>query len=115
MSDTSTPATVTATFAQQTQTASGPPPLLPAFLITGLLLAAIVSIIVWRHVIERRHVHRREDDPTWPIDLILDRDGGGPPKGPIPMIWDLEVMNKSGWAAWEDIMASHTQWTIARR
>jgi len=30
------------------------PPLLPAFLITGLLLGAIVFILLWRHIIDRR-------------------------------------------------------------
>jgi hypothetical protein len=113
MSDSTTPATlVTANFAQQT--ANGPgsfsgatPPLLPAFLITGVLLAAIVFIIVWRHVIERRHL-QREDDPTWPIDGSIGGGGGGGgvPKGPPPKLWDLQVMSESERATWAEMMVN---------
>jgi len=50
------------------------PPLLPAFLITGLLLAGIIGIITWRHFVERRRLllmdmAMGEDvDEMWPGD-----------------------------------------------
>lgn len=121
MSDSVGPATrVTANFAQQTTNGPGSfngatPPLLPAFLITGVLLAAIVFIVVWRHVIERRNL-QREDDPTWPIEGLAGIGGGvgssasgGGPKGPTPKLWDLQVMSESERAMWRDIMVSRVQ------
>jgi hypothetical protein len=104
---------VTANFAQQTGPIPAPvatPPLLPAFLITGLLLAAIVCIIVWRHIIERRNV-RRDDDPTWPVEGMISSGGG--PKGPKPKLWDLEVLSESEGGTWGDIMVSNIRGSCA--
>ncbi|KAF8490045.1 hypothetical protein JB92DRAFT_3011210 [Gautieria morchelliformis] len=107
MSESSTSATETtnANFAQQTSPIPAPvatPPLLPAFLITGLLLAVIVCIIVWRHILERRN-SQGDDDPTWPIEGIISSGGGGP-KGPKPKLWDLKVLSESEGGTWGDIM-----------
>ncbi|KAF8586632.1 hypothetical protein K439DRAFT_1631520 [Ramaria rubella] len=103
-----TSTSVSSNFAEQTSINPEPfqgatPPLLPAFLITGLLLAAIVFIIVWRHLIERRNA-QQEDDPTWPLENTSG--GHSSSKGPPPKLWDLKVMSESARATWESIMAS---------
>lgn len=113
MSDTFTFPTVTAELAQQSNNNPGlqgsTPPLLPAFLITGVLLAAIVFIIVWRHVVERR-TQLRDDDPTWPLDGVVGvgvgNGGGGGWKGPPPKLWDLKVTSKTEQTMWGDIMVN---------
>jgi len=60
------------------------PPLLPAFLITGLLLSVICIIIAYRHFVERRRRSERYDDPTWADEDLVD------PKA-APTLWEAEV------------------------
>jgi len=67
------------------------PPLLPAFLITGLLLSVICAIIAYRHYADRRIFRRpvHAEDPTWADeDLAID------PKA-APTLWEAE-MDKKG-------------------
>lgn len=75
------------------------PPLLPAFLITGLLLVIIVVIIAWRHLVERQRMAQgRADDPTWPED-------GAVPSQTIPTLWEVAMLQEEATACrWERVM-----------
>ncbi|GJJ15132.1 hypothetical protein Clacol_009407 [Clathrus columnatus] len=97
------------------------PPLLPAFLITGLLLGAIVCIIIWRHFTERRRRALGFGEDGDPVDIW---GGGDAAEGVLekPKIWEVLVSmfsegggkksDDSGvdsslrekWKGWESVM-----------
>ncbi|KIJ32177.1 hypothetical protein M422DRAFT_783580 [Sphaerobolus stellatus SS14] len=81
------------------------PPLLPAFLITGLFVFVVVALILWRNCMERRRRRRMDEvDLLWPGGEHREADDPGPP----PTLWEVEVERSAvtsgrGWD-WGDIM-----------
>ncbi|KAF8508865.1 hypothetical protein BU17DRAFT_99433 [Hysterangium stoloniferum] len=95
------------------------PPLLPAFLITGILLSAIVCIITWRHFVERRRLlfmdlAMGEDvDEMWP--------GEGTAMTRVrPEMWEVVVRagkqeggsDLGGGREWENMMVRHASFSF---
>lgn len=87
------------------------PPLLPAFLITGLLLGGIVFIIVWRRVVERRSRVLRSGFGAEEEEVSRDGDG----TREKPRMWEAFTtftMSEGGpdsgvkekWEGWESVM-----------
>lgn len=102
--------TVTPTGQPQQQSIA--PPLLPAFLITGILLGAVVFIIVWRHFVERNRSVLRSRTEGEDEDVWGHNNGGDEIRmRERPEIWEAftpeggsDWITKEKWKGWENVL-----------